>query len=109
MQWENQAAAPLLIFDGDVYFLEFPLAIPRGGVGGASAIARSINGGQRRGTSILILCSAARASAAAASVGSARSVPVAAAVAARVGSVASVAVAEVAVHIAFRRRSDMKI
>ena len=46
MQWENQAAAPLLIFDGDVYFLEISLAIPRGGVGGASAIARSIGGGQ---------------------------------------------------------------
>ena len=90
-----------MIFDGDADFLEIPSAIPRGGVGGASAIARSIGGGQRRGTSIPILCSAARASAAPASVGSAESVPVVAAVAARVGSVASVAVAEVVVHIAF--------
>ena len=58
MHWEYRAAASWLIFDGDADFPEIPLATPRDGVDGASVIARSIGGGQRRGRPYpdIVLC-----------------------------------------------------
>ena len=91
-----------MICDDTADFLDIPEEVPRGGIRGVCAIARNIGCRQRRGTSIPILCSAAPASAGAASVVSTRSVPVVVAVAATVGSVACVVLAlEFAVHVAF--------
>ena len=83
-----------MICDGTADFLNIPEKAPHGGNGGW--------GGRGQCHSPQILCSAAPASAGAASFVSTRSVPVVVAVAATVGSVACVVVAaDLAVHVEF--------